>query len=68
MGIFYDCYKKVKKEVMTSPRKCECCGCIETMDNLILKYDNGKFMCDDCAFIEYDDDYSDDVLSMEYKV
>lgn len=56
MGIFYDCYKKVKKEIDTKPRKCECCGCVETMSNLILKYDNGKFMCDDCAFEEFSDD------------
>lgn len=67
MGIFYDNYIKLKTEISKSPRKCEICGCTETMSNLILKWDNGKFMCDECAFEEYDD-YSDDVLSAEYKV
>lgn len=56
MGIFYDAYQKVKKEVESNPRKCEICGCVETIDNLILKYDNGKFMCDDCMLVYYKDD------------
>lgn len=51
-----DIYNKVKKEVDTQPRKCEICGKIESMDDLILKYDNGKFMCDDCMFKYYKDE------------
>ena len=51
-----DVYNKVKKEVDANPRVCEICGCVETMDNLMLKYDKGKIMCDDCAFIAFVDD------------
>ena len=46
-------YKKVQKDLKTNPRKCEICGIVETMDNLILMYDNGKFMCDDCMLDFY---------------
>lgn len=46
-------YNKVQKDLKTNPRKCEICGTVETMDNLILMYDNGKFMCDDCMFEFY---------------
>lgn len=56
MGFFYNNYKKLQKEVATNPRKCEICGCVETMDNLILKYDNGKFMCDECMIEFYKDE------------
>ena len=51
-----DIYKKVKKEVDSNPRKCEICGKVETMRDLILKYDNGKFMCDDCMLKYYEND------------
>ena len=43
-------YKKVSKEVKSNPRFCEICGKKETMHDLILKWDNGKYMCDKCAF------------------
>lgn len=47
-------YNKVSKEIKESPRKCDICGSVETMKNLMLKYDNGKIMCDDCAFKSYE--------------
>lgn len=46
-------YYNVKKEVSHNPRVCDMCGCVETMDNLILEYDNGLFMCDDCAITAF---------------
>ena len=55
MGI-KDVYNKVKKEVDSNPRKCEICGKVETMEDLILKYDNGKFMCDDCMLKYYENE------------
>lgn len=55
MGIS-EIYNSVKKQVATNPRKCEICGAVETMDNLMLKYDNGKIMCDDCMLEFYKDD------------
>lgn len=67
-----DVYNKVKKEkeVDENPRVCDICGCVETMYNLMLKYDNGKIMCDDCAFIAFvdDADYSElcDCLGVDY--
>ena len=56
-----DIYDRVKKEVDSQPRKCEICGKMESMDDLILKYDNGKFMCDDCM-LEY---YKNETLEEE---
>lgn len=50
MDVVKKSYAKVSKEIKTKPRVCEICRKKETMHDLILKYDNGKFMCDDCAF------------------
>lgn len=48
-------YNKVSQDIKTNPRKCEHCGCIETMDNLILRYNvpylnKSMLLCDDCMF------------------
>ena len=50
-----ECYNTVLKEVKTNPRKCEKCGTIETIDNLMLKYNIPKeckvmTLCDECLF------------------
>lgn len=47
-------YNRVKKRVEENPHKCEICGTVETMDNLMLKYDNGKVMCDECMIKFYE--------------
>ena len=54
MSVFMDMVKKGYDMVKNNPRKCDCCGCIERVDNIILKYDNGKYMCDDCAYNFYE--------------
>ena len=59
MGFLQDLYKDVKKSVDKEKRKCGICGCQETMTNLLLKYDNGEYMCDDCAFAYYKDKEDD---------
>lgn len=46
-----DVYNSVKKQVKTNPRKCDVCGCIETMNNLILKYEGYGFLCDECMIV-----------------
>ncbi len=46
---FNDIIRKIKE----NPRKCEICGKTETIEDIILKYDNGKCMCDDCAYEIY---------------
>lgn len=44
---------KVINQIKNNPRHCEICGCKETLHNIILKWDKGKIMCDDCAFKYY---------------
>ena len=46
-------YVKVRKQIKECPRICELCGKKETIHDLILKWDNGMCMCDDCAFMYY---------------
>lgn len=53
---YHRAYKKVLREVNNNPRQCQNCGCCETMDNLILKYDNEKYLCDDCAIAIFDEE------------
>lgn len=48
-------YIKVSKQIKENPRICELCGKKETIHDLILKWDNGMFMCSDCAFLYYKD-------------
>lgn len=58
MGI-YDIYKSVEKQVKKNPRKCECCGAVETMDNLILKWKDGDetvTLCDDCMLERFNEE------------
>lgn len=50
---------KVAKQIAESPRKCDICGKTETIDDLILLYNNGKYMCDDCL-LEYDFESEED--------
>ena len=47
-------YVKVSKQIKENPRICELCGKKETMHDLIFKYDNGKYMCNECAFMFYE--------------
>ena len=49
-------YNKVSKEIKENSRVCDICGKKETMHDLIFKYDNGKYMCDDCAFNFYENE------------
>lgn len=53
MGTFYEMVLKGRKMIKENPRKCDVCQCVETLENIILKYDNGKYMCDDCAYDFY---------------
>ena len=56
MEMVKNSYKKVSKQVKENPRICEICGKKENMHDLILKYDNGKYMCDKCAFAYYENE------------
>ena len=56
MDYIKKCYEKVSKEVKTNPRVCAICGKKETMNDLIFKYYNGKYMCDECAFEYYENE------------
>lgn len=48
-------FDRLRKEIATNPRKCDYCGCVETMHNIIIKYDKG-YICDDCLPIAYPDE------------
>lgn len=53
---------EIYDRVLKNPRTCEICGDKETRDNLMLKYDNGKIMCDDCMikwYMENDPNFFD---------
>lgn len=41
-------FEKVLKEIENNPRICSNCGCVETIDNIILEYKEFGFLCDDC--------------------
>lgn len=41
-------YYKTLKKILSLHRHCEECGCPETVDNILLKYDCGKLLCDKC--------------------
>lgn len=43
----------LRKSIATNQRICDICGAKETINNIMLKYDNGKIMCDDCAIKTY---------------
>ena len=45
---------KGRKMIKENPRTCDICGCKETLENIILKYDNGKYMCDECMLKFYE--------------
>lgn len=48
-----DIFKNIKKDIEENPRTCDICNLKETIDNIILKYDNVLYMCDECAFMYY---------------
>ena len=43
-----DWYYRTLKKILSQKRHCDECGCPETADNILLKYDCGKWLCDDC--------------------
>lgn len=48
--------KQAVQEIKKNPRKCAVCGITEDIHNVILIYDNGQAMCDECAFEFYKED------------
>lgn len=41
-------YCNALKKILSQHRHCEECGCLETADNILLKYKCGKWLCDEC--------------------
>lgn len=44
-------FNYVNNQVKSNPRKCDLCGTVETIDNLMLIYKGGVTLCDDCLLI-----------------
>lgn len=57
---FYRQVMKARQEIARNPRKCDLCGEIETVENVMLEYENGLVMCDDCAFKYYEKQEKED--------
>lgn len=43
--------KKLYLEIKSGKNKCACCGRKESLDNVMLKYEDGLLRCDDCGFL-----------------
>lgn len=55
----YDLIIEAQKNILAKPRTCEICGAKETLDNIMLKYDNGMIMCDDCMINYYNEELNE---------
>lgn len=41
-------YYAMLRKLLSKKRHCQECGCIETANNILLKYDCGKLLFDKC--------------------
>lgn len=46
--LYFPALKMKLKKLLSLHRHCDECGCPETADNILLYYDCGKLLCDDC--------------------
>lgn len=43
--------KKLYLEIKSGKNKCACCGRVESLDNVMLRYEDGLLRCDECGFL-----------------
>ena len=54
MGFFEELHRSVQKKVTEQKLTCGICGCRETMHTAFIRYNNGLWMCGDCALAYFD--------------